>query len=286
MPDYEKELEQFEKEWAEKIAQENKDLEDEEEETVEDEETTEDDEETTEDDSEDTETDEEEIEPTGDEDFEPVKKDKKDKDPSEKAAYSFKKLREEAKLEKEKSTKLEQELRELEGMATSLGYANVSEFKQAIEEQRIKKEAERTNRDPEVVKELSEQRKRLDALEAEKKALIRKTQEDEVVKQLGEFIAENGLNEAEFSQVLEEAANDGFQTLDDFVGVKGVKKYLKGVASDIIITKTKQKELEKEKKKEKLSGDKHTKQTTPQTKKSIQEIAEEEVLKEYGVRKN
>lgn len=282
MPDYEKELEAFEKEWQEKLAQETKDAEDEEE-KEEDEETTEDDE-TTVDETEDTEDEDETVEPTGDEDFEPVKE-KKDKTPSDKAAYSFKKLREEAKLEKEKAQKLEQELREMEGMATSLGYANVSEFKQAIEEQRIKKEAERTNRDPEVVKELTELRKRLDAQEAEKKALMRKSQEEDVVKQMGEFIAENGLDETEFSKVLDEAAKDGFNSLDDFVGVKGVKKYLKGVASDIIITKTKQKELEKEKKKEKLTGEKHSKQVTPVTQKTLAELAEEEVYKEYGIRR-
>ena len=277
-------LDDFEKEWQEELEKANKEVEaedDEEEDEVEETEETE----VEETDETEENADGDEVEPKGDEIIEPVKKAKKELKPEEKAAYSFQKMREETKAEKEARLKAEEKLKKFEETAKSLGYESVEAFEQAIEEQRIKKEAEKQGRDPEIVKELSELRRRLEKQEKEKAELERKVREENTIKAMGEFITENQLSEEDFSKVLELAANDGFNSVDDFMAVKGVKNYLKGVAADIIFERKKQIELEKAKKKDKLDGGKHKQTAQIPDNKTLQQKAEEEVYAEYGIRR-
>lgn len=278
-------IEDFEKEWQEELEKANQEVETEEEDKEEDD--VEETEETEVEETDETEeqTDGDEVEPKGDETIEPVKKDKKELKPEEKAAYSFQKMREETKTEKEARLKAEERLKKFEETAKTLGYANVDEFEKAIEEQRIKKEAEKQGRDPEIVRELSELRRRLEVQEREKAELERKSREDNAIKQMGEFIKDNQLSEEDFSKVLELAAQDGYATMDDFISIRGVKNYLKGVAADIIFERKKQLEIEKTKKKEKLATEKHTQTTNTQDKKSLTQKAEDEVYAEYGIKR-
>lgn len=278
-------LDDFEKEWQEELEKANQEVESEDDETEDEDEVEETEETEVEETDETEETDGDEVEPKGDETIEPVKKDKKELKPEEKAAYSFQKMREETKAEKEARLKAEEKLKKFEETAKSLGYESVEAFEQAIEEQRIKKEAEKQGRDPEIVKELSDLRRRLEKQEKEKAELERKVREENTIKAMGEFITENQLSEDDFSKVLELAANDGFNSVDDFMAVKGVKNYLKGVAADIIFERKKQLEIEKTKKKEKLATEKHTQTTNTQDKKSLKQMAEDEVYAEYGIKR-
>jgi hypothetical protein len=285
-------LDEFEKEWKEKLekdaeeAQKTDDEEVEDVETDEDETTTDPDAEDTNEDTtadeevESTETDEEKA--TGDEVIEPVKKDKKEIPQPEKVAHSFQKMREETKIEREKALKLEQELKELEAIALTLGYSSTAEFKKAVEEKKIKDEASKLGKDPEVLKEINELKRKQAEFEKEREQVTRKQREEQVYKQMGEFIQENNLTEDEFSKVIELAAADGVG-VEDFMQIKGVKTYLKGVASDLIFEKKKQKDLAKSAKKQTLSQEKHIQATPPPKGKSVAELAEEEVMREYGL---
>lgn len=291
MPKIYDSLDDFEKEWKEQLEKEAEEAKKTADEEVEDE-VTDEDETTTEPDAEDTNKDttaDEEVESdetneentTGDEVIEPVKKEKKDVPQPEKVAHSFQELREKAKTEREKALKLEQELKELEGIALTLGYSSTAEFKKAVEEKRIKEEASKLGKDPEVLKEINELKRKQAEFEKEREQVTRKQREDLVYKQMGEFIKENNLTEDEFSKVIELAAADGVG-VEDFMQIKGVKTYLKGVASDLIFEKKKQKDLAKSTKKQTLSQEKHTQATPPPKGKSIQEIAEAEVFAEYN----
>jgi len=227
------------------------------------------------------------VEGDGDDVIEPLKTEKKPKtqiETGDKVAHSFQKLREAEKLQREKAEKLEQELKDLDNTALKLGYSNYAEFKKAIDEKALKDEATKLGKDPEVYKELNELKKRQAELEREREEVTRKQREEQVYKQMGEFIQENNLSEAEFSKVIELAANDGV-TADDFMSLKGIKSYLKGVASDLLYEKKKQKDLAKSAKKQTLSQEKHTQTTPPPKNKSIEEIAREEVEAEYGIKR-
>jgi len=288
MPKIYESLDDFEKEWKERLEKEAEEAEkdDEDVETDEDETTTTPDAEDTNEDTtadEEVEDDDEKVEDnsTGDEVIEPVKKEKKDVPQPEKVAHSFQKLREEAKIEREKALKFEQELKDLEGIALTLGYSSAAEFKKAVEEKKLKDEASKLGKDPDVYKELNELKRKQAEFEKEREQLTRKQREEQVYRQMGEFIQENNLTEDEFSKVIELAANDGVG-VEDFMQIKGVKTYLKGVASDLIFEKKKQKDLAKSTKKQTLSQEKHTQTTPPPKGKSVQEIAEDEVFTEYN----
>ena len=95
-----------------------------------------------------------------------------------KADYAFMKLRQEAKELKEKSSSYENFINELDTMARVYGYKDSKEMLETMRQKQMEEEARARNIDPEIYKELQEQKRRIAEIEREKLELIQKQKTD------------------------------------------------------------------------------------------------------------
>ena len=218
----------------------------------------------------------EEVEESDDESKEHLEDDVKAK-PSKKeskADYAFKKLRQEARELKKKSASYENFINELDTMARVYGYKDSKEMLEAMRQKQLEEEARARNIDPEIYKELQEQKRRIAEIEREKLELIQKQKAENFVKILDNFVKEYKLTESEINQIITNMDEDGWN-LDN---IKNPERLIKGYAADIIAERKTQKVLKKMKDEEKFV-EKPFKNQGEAPQKSIDDLVNEDLAK-------
>lgn len=210
---------------------------------------------------------------TGDETIEPVKQTKK----PDKADYTFKKLREENSLIKQKLTEHEKGIQTWEEIAKSYGYQNAEEMAKTIKARKIEEEAKAKNIDPDVYKRLQELEERALVAEKEKQEQSFNFQKQKFVETFENFTKENELSDEERTKIVQNLEDEGWD-FNSLVSVKNPKRLLQGYAVDILAERKTQKVLETEKKS--LKEKKYT--NTSGGEKSIDDIVKED-LKKYAI---
>lgn len=218
----------------------------------------------------------EEVEESDDESKEYLEDDVKAK-PSKKESktdYAFKKLRQEARELKKKSSSYENFINEMDAMARVYGYKDSKEMLEAMRQKQMEEEARARNIDPEIYKELQEQKRRIAEIEREKLELIQKQKAENFVKILDNFAKEYKLTESEINQIITNMDEDGWN-LDN---IKNPERLIKGYAADIIAERKTQKVLKQMKDEEKFV-EKPFKNQGEAPQKSIDDLVNEDLAK-------
>lgn len=218
----------------------------------------------------------EEVEESDDESKE-YSENAKEAKPSKKKAkadYAFMKLRQEAKELKEKSSSYENFINELDTMARVYGYKDSKEMLETMRQKQMEEEARARNIDPEIYKELQEQKRRIAEIEREKLELIQKQKAENFVKTIDNFAKEYKLTEAEINQIIINMDEDGWN-LDN---IKNPTKLIKGYAAEIIAERKTQKVLKQMKDEEKFV-EKPFKNQGEAPQKSVDDLVNEDLAK-------
>lgn len=283
MPTNYKNIDEFDKEWEEKLSKEQTQEEDnlEEEEVVDEEIITEDElnddieeelvDETDENDKDENDKeDNQEEEITGDEELN-IKPSQKEKE-----EYAFaelrRKLREAEKAAQEKDTSL----KEWNEIAKQLGYENSTELLKAQKEKNIKEEASRKGVDPDVYRELIQLKEKVGEYEKRQKQEQANAKLEKFTNSLNTISDTYKFSEDEKVSILMEIEKDGYN-LADLYEVKNPTKFIMGYALDKITEIKVQEKLSKTNK----ENFKEEKFSNPKTsKKSIEELQRELIKKE------
>ncbi len=209
---------------------------------------------------------EDEEDSLGDMEIKPTKVDKKE--------FAFSKLRSENKEYKEKVSKLEQRSKELEELATSLGYKNAEEMLEAERKRRIAKEAQDKGIDPTFYQEFKQTQSELERIRRERESEIKTNKLQKFTNELEAVYTEYAFNEKEKADIIQAIEEDGYE-LDDLLTIKSPKKFILGYANDKIVQREIQKQL-KNSNKQNLQEEKFSKGKT----KDLQSKIEEEIEKE------
>jgi len=194
------------------------------------------------------ETQEEKVEKTedqkdlGDTVFEIKSSEKKDKE-----AVAFKEMREEkSKLKKELEEK-ERLLEEFELMSRSAGFAGVNQLIDQWKQQQLESEAKTRGVPADVLKQLDEQKRRLEKLEKEKLELESKNKQQSVVKHIDTIVAELKLTTQEADTLINRMGDDGV-TWEQLLVLPpaAITNAVKGYATSIILEKERQSVLKKQ----------------------------------------
>lgn len=191
-----------------------------------------------------------------------------------KADYAFRKLRQEAKELKEKSSSYENFINEMDAMARVYGYKDSKEMLEIMRQKQMEEEARARNIDPEIYKELQEQKRRIAEIEREKLELVQKQKAENFVKIIDNFAKEYKLTESEINQIIINMDEDGWN-LDN---IKNPTKLIKGYAADIIAERKTQKVLKQMKDEEKFV-EKPFKNQGEAPQKSIDDLVNEDLAK-------
>ena len=191
-----------------------------------------------------------------------------------KADYAFMKLRQEAKELKEKSSSYENFINELDTMARVYGYKDSKEMLETMRQKQMEEEARARNIDPEIYKELQEQKRRIAEIEREKLELIQKQKAENFVKTIDNFAKEYKLTEAEINQIIINMDEDGWN-LDN---IKNPERLIKGYAAEIIAERKTQKVLKQMKDEEKFV-EKPFKNQGEAPQKSVDDLVNEDLAK-------
>jgi hypothetical protein len=272
-------IDEFDKEWEDKLSKEQpkeeKDLN--EEEIVEEEILTEDEvvdepyeDEDNQEDNENDEDNTQEDKLTGDEELNQKPSQK------EKEEYAFaemtRKLREAEKAAKEKETSL----KEWDEIARQLGYTNSEELLKAQREKSIKEEAKNKGIDPEIYRELIQLKEKVGEYEKKQKQILSQTKLEKFSNSLEEIAKTYTLSEGDKNSILLEMEKDGYN-LEDLYEIKNPTKFIMGYAAEKITEKKVQEKLSKSNKEE-FKEDKFTQPKN--SKKSIEELQRELIKKE------
>lgn len=213
----------------------------------------------------------------GDAVFEVSEAPKVDKD-----AVAFKELREEKSRLKKELEEKQKLLEEFEMMSKASGFSDVDALLEEWRSQQIKKEAESRGVPADVLKQIEEQKKRLERLEKEKQELEAKTKQQTVVKQIDSIVNELKLTPQEADMLVDNMGKDGV-TWEQLLVLPpaAISNAVRGYATPIILEKERQSLIKKQQSKGefeegKISGNKvPTPKNSPFSKESLEkEIAD------------
>lgn len=229
-------------------------------------------------------TDVEEVEDTqddiGDAVFQ-VSKDEDDKK-SKKDAAAFKEMREQqAKLRSELEEK-QRLLEEFELMSKSAGFGDVKQLLEQWKQQQIEQEAKTRGVPMDVLKQIEEQKRRLEKLEKEKQELEQKSRQQTVVKQIDSIVSELKLTPEEADTLVNTMGADGV-TWEQLLVLPpaAISNAVKGYATPIILEKERQSLIKKQQNKDEFQEDKiqgkrtNPKPNNPYSQESLQKEIEE-----------
>lgn len=185
-----------------------------------------------------------------------VSKDEEDKQ-SKKDAAAFKEMREQqAKLKAELEEK-QRLLEEFEMMSKSAGFGDVNQLLDQWRQQQIEQEAKTRGVPADVLKQIEEQKKRLEKLEKEKQELEAKTKQQTVVKQIDSIVAELKLTPQEADTLINTMGADGV-TWEQLLVLPpaAISNAVKGYATPIILEKERQALIKKQQSKDEFQEDK------------------------------
>ena len=214
----------------------------------------------------------------GDTVFETETKPKVDKD-----AAAFKEMREEkAKLKAELEEK-QRLLEEFEMMSKASGFGDMNQLLDQWKQQQIEQEAKTRGVPADVLKQIEEQKKRLEKLEKEKQELESKTRQQTVVKQIDSIVAELKLTPQEADTLINNMGADGV-TWEQLLVLPpaAISNAVKGYATPIILEKERQALIKKQQSKDEFQEDKiQGKRTSPKKNDPYSQEALQKEMEQY-----
>jgi hypothetical protein len=206
--------------------------------------------------------DEEAVEP--EEEEAPVTKAPTTSSQPSKEEFAFGKLRHENSELKQKLEEQEKYSHKLEEMARNLGYTNADDLLKAYEDQRIQKEAQQKNVDPEVYKKMVNMERELETIKQREAEAQKQVGVQRFSQSLDRIASDIGLDENEKYSMLTQMEQDGY-TLEDIARIKNPERFIKGYAADKIAERKYQELLASEKKAKKLKEPKLRGESEPLT---------------------
>jgi hypothetical protein len=184
-----------------------------------------------------------------------LKKEKPTKEDKER--FAFEKLRKEAKEKDEKLRQKEEELKQLDEVASAYGYTDSKAMIEAIQKQAMKKRADEQGIDIKIYEELQNTKKQIEQFKKEKEQEEANKRVNLFVDKINDFSEKNTLSVEEREELINRLDEDGF-TIETLYNIKNYEKLFTGYLSDKILEKNKQKDLQKEEKRRRLKEDKIT----------------------------
>lgn len=214
----------------------------------------------------------------GDTVFEMDTKTKVDKD-----AAAFKEMREEKARLKAELEEKQRLLEEFELMSKASGFGDMNQLLDQWKQQQIEQEAKTRGLPADVLKQIEEQKKRLEKLEKENRELESKTKQQTVVKQIDSIVAELKLTPQEADTLINTMGADGV-TWEQLLVLPpaAISNAVKGYATPIILEKERQALIKKQQSKDEFQEDKiQGKRTTPKNNSPFSQEALQKEIEEY-----
>lgn len=189
--------------------------------------------------SEDENTQEEPVENTADAVEEPAEQNSEEPEKVNKKEYAFANLRaENGNLKKERDA-YKSDSDYLKSLAQSYGYDSVSEFQEALKQQRYQREAESKGYDYDLYKKTMEQEERIARLEKEKVEAENERKLERFKGALDNAVAQYNISEDDIFSRLEDAGI----SVEEILSISNPNLLIKGVLSDKIQEVAKQKQI-------------------------------------------
>lgn len=214
----------------------------------------------------------------GDTVFETETKPKVDKD-----AAAFKEMREEKARLKAELEEKQRLLEEFELMSKASGFGDMNQLLDQWKQQQIEQEAKTRGVPADVLKQIEEQKKRLEKLEKEKQELESKTRQQTVVKQIDSIVAELKLTPQEADTLVNNMGADGV-TWEQLLVLPpaAISNAVKGYATPIILEKERQALIKKQQSKDEFQEDKiQGKRTSPKKNDPYSQEALQKEMEQY-----
>ena len=214
----------------------------------------------------------------GDTVFEMDTKTKVDKD-----AAAFKEMREEKARLKAELEEKQRLLEEFELMSKASGFGDMNQLLDQWKQQQIEQEAKTRGLPADVLKQIEEQKKRLEKLEKENRELESRTKQQTVVKQIDSIVAELKLTPQEADTLINTMGADGV-TWEQLLVLPpaAISNAVKGYATPIILEKERQALIKKQQSKDEFQEDKiQGKRTTPKNNSPFSQEALQKEIEEY-----
>jgi len=202
---------------------------------------------------------------------------------TDKDAAAFKEMREEQKRLKQELEEKERILQEFQVMSKASGFGDVDQLLEEWRSQQLKKEAETRGVPADVLKQIEEQKKRLEKLEYEKNELEQKTKQQTVVKQIDSIVAELKLTTEEADTLVNNMGADGV-TWEQLLVLPpaAISNAVRGYATPIILEKERQSLIKKQQSKDEFQEDKiQGKRTSPKNNSPFSKEALEKEIEAY-----
>jgi hypothetical protein len=211
-----------------------------------------------------------------------VSKDEEDKK-SKKDAAAFKEMREQqAKLKAELEEK-QRLIEEFELMSKSSGFGDVNQLLDQWRQQQLEQESKARGVPADVLKQIEEQKRRLEKLEREKNELEQKTKQQTVVKQIDSIVAELKLTPQEADTLINTMGADGV-TWEQLLVLPpaAISNAVKGYATSIILEKERQSLIKRQQSKDEFQEDKiQGKRTNPKSNDPYSQDALQKEIEDY-----
>jgi hypothetical protein len=211
-----------------------------------------------------------------------VSKDEEDKK-SKKDAAAFKEMREQqAKLKSELEEK-QKLIEEFELMSKSSGFGDVNQLLDQWRQQQLEQESKARGVPADVLKQIEEQKRRLEKLEREKNELEQKTKQQTVVKQIDSIVSELKLTPQEADTLINTMGADGV-TWEQLLVLPpaAISNAVKGYATSIILEKERQSLIKKQQSKDEFQEDKiQGKRTNPKNNSPFSQDALQKEIEAY-----
>ena len=189
--------------------------------------------------SEDENTQEEPVENTADAAEEPAEQNSEEPEKVNKKEYAFANLRaENGNLKKERDA-YKSDSDYLKSLAQSYGYDNVSEFQEALKQQRYQREAESKGYDYDLYRKTMEQEERIARLEKEKVEAENERKLERFKGALDNAVAQYNISEDDIFSRLEDAGI----SVEEILSISNPNLLIKGVLSDKIQEVAKQNQI-------------------------------------------
>lgn len=201
----------------------------------------------------------------------------------DKKEFAFGKLRSENAELKKRLDEVSKYSSEFEELARNLGFSNAGQLVEEYKKQKVVKEAESRNIDPQLYQQMKSLETEVEQMKREKEEARRQQGFYKFNTALETVAREYGLSEDERNQILDSMGEDGY-TIDDLATLKAPDRVLKGYIAERIAKQTTQQRLAKEKKAKKLEEPKLD-GSTELTEQSIEDIIKKE-MKEYAETNN
>jgi len=211
-----------------------------------------------------------------------VSRDEEDKK-SKKDAAAFKEMREQqAKLKVELEEK-QRLIEEFELMSKSSGFGDVNQLLDQWRQQQLEQESKARGVPADVLKQIEEQKRRLEKLEREKNELEQKTKQQTVVKQIDSIVAELKLTPQEADTLINTMGADGV-TWEQLLVLPpaAISNAVKGYATSIILEKERQSLIKRQQSKDEFQEDKiQGKRTNPKSNDPYSQDALQKEIEDY-----